>query len=151
MRKKMPRKKIMDKAITVVNKVNRLRLYVGLDITANEVTKIPVTAAIIKDVVEPVVGEGPIASALIVSELQTPEDSFTVGNVEWSSDEDSWDGLEFELGHVYTATVVLTAKPGYTFTGSTKANFLDYEGKVMGAAGDTLTLEYTFPMLEEME
>ena len=127
---------------TITVKVNRTGLYVGLDITTSVVLALPITVAMI-DVTAPEADKLPILVATITTE--TPEESFTVGNVEWSRDDGAWDeSLDFESGNEYTASVILTAKPGYIFTSETNASIGGSGSKEITDAGRTLTLERKF-------
>jgi hypothetical protein len=67
--------------------------------------------------------------------------NFTAGTVIWSPNDNP-----FRDGTVYTATVILTAASGYTFTGLATAN-ARINGKtaaVSNNTGETVTLSYTF-------
>ena len=59
----------------------------------------------IPDIIVPVVGLAPVSGELINSSQYT-------GTVEWNPNHST-----FRTGTTYTATITLTAKPGYTFTG----------------------------------
>ena len=100
----------------------------------------PIASAAVS-VTAPVEGNAPAAAA-------TPAGGshFAAGAVTWSPADNP-----FMTGASYTATVTLTADPGYTFTGLAAAD-ATFNGQaatdaVVSAAGDTVTLTYVFPPL----
>jgi len=66
--------------------------------------------------------------------------NFTVGTVVWTPN-----SSKFLSNTVYTATVTLTAKTGYTFTGLSTATINGQTATVINNTGNTVTLSYTFP------
>ena len=91
------------------------------------------TAAIV--VTAPGKGAAPSTNA-------TVEDNgnFTIGSVSWSPADNPFLG-----GKVYTVSVMLTAKNGYTFTGLTSASINGQNAEVSNNVGSTVKLSHTFP------
>jgi len=66
--------------------------------------------------------------------------NFTRGNVTWSPAHSPFQG-----GQVYTASIMLTANNGYTFTGLTTANINGSAAIISNDTGETVTLTHSFP------
>jgi hypothetical protein len=105
------------------------------DSSGNIDGKTPITAAEI-GITAPVKGSTPETTATVSGSV-----NFT-NSVTWSPNDNPFKGET-----IYTATVTLTAKSGYTFTGLTSAN-----AKINGNAadltnntGETVMLSYIFP------
>jgi formylglycine-generating enzyme required for sulfatase activity len=64
---------------------------------------------------------------------------YTAGAVSWSPADNPFRGVT-----VYTATVMLTAHEGYTFTGLTAAAINGNDANISGNTGTTVTLSHTF-------
>jgi hypothetical protein len=94
----------------------------------------PITAANIT-INAPTNGATPATTATV-----SASENFTSGTVSWSPLDTAFKGST-----AYTATVTLTAKTGYTFTGSTNVKVNGASASITGAPGNTLTLSYTFP------
>jgi len=62
------------------------------------------------------------------------------GTITWSPDHST-----FAASTQYTATITLTAKNGYTFTGLSSATINGQNAKVSNNTGVAVTLSYTFP------
>jgi len=90
-----------------------------------------VTTKAIQGVTPPATGDSPVTTI-------TETAQFT-GTVSWSPDDDP-----FEASTVYTATITLTAKTGYTFTG-VSANFFTVSGATATNAADSGVVEAVFP------
>jgi hypothetical protein len=94
-----------------------------------------ITIAAISGVTAPVAGETPVTAI-------TETDEYT-GTV-------SWDPADATFGYstVYTATITLTAKTGYTFTG-VAANFFTVAGATATNDADSGVVTAVFPATEE--
>ena len=96
----------------------------------------PITSAAVTGITAPATGNTPGGSD------PSPSGSYTPGAVTWSPSDNP-----FAAGTVYTATVMLTAESGYTFTGLAAAN-ATIDGNpatIVSNTGDTVTLSYEFP------
>ena len=89
----------------------------------------------IAGVTAPVAGETPVSAV-------TETDQYT-GTVTWSESPDT-----FGYGTVYTATITLTAKDGYTLTG-VDADFFTVEGATATNSADTGVVTAVFPVTQE--
>ena len=67
--------------------------------------------------------------------------NFTIGTVSWSPSIT----VNFQPNTVYTATVILTANPGHTFTGIGSATINGLPADISNNTGETATLSHTFP------
>ena len=83
-------------------------------------------------VTAPVAGETPSSDS-------TGSGNFTRGNVTWSENPATFAGST-----QYTASIMLTANSGYTFTGLTTATINGYNATVTNNTGNTVTLSYKF-------
>ncbi len=90
-----------------------------------------ISISAVPGVTEPAIGETPVASI-------TETDEYT-GTVSWSPDDNS-----FAVGTVYTATVTLTAKSGYTMTG-VAADFFTVSGATATNPADSGVVTAVFP------
>ena len=90
-----------------------------------------ISISAVPGVTPPVIGETPVTSI-------TETDQFT-GTVSWSPDDDP-----FASGTVYTATVTLTAKSGYTTTG-VAADFFTVSGAATTNPADSGVVTAVFP------
>jgi hypothetical protein len=104
--------------------------------------KTPITSAFIS--IDPP-SKGKTPATTVSSEVQ---ERFTEGTVTWSPNDNPFKGET-----IYTATVTLTAKSGFTFTGLIEAN-----AKINGDAtvltnntGETVTLSRTFAATDDKE
>jgi formylglycine-generating enzyme required for sulfatase activity len=90
------------------------------------------TAAIV--IIAPVKGATPSTTA-------TVEDNgnFTIGSVSWSPTDNP-----FKSNEVYSVSVALTAKSGYTFTGLASVAINGQNATVSNNIGSAVTLSYTF-------
>jgi len=135
-------------------------------ITPFAITALPTTvkAIAVRDgwtdsgVLEAVYPATPITTANIVIVVPTnsgtpqrevfnlEQERFTSGPVSWSVGSTPFTGATFLGGTAYTATVTLTAKPGFTFTGfdPTQARIGDATATVTNNTGTTITLSRTF-------
>jgi uncharacterized repeat protein (TIGR02543 family) len=93
----------------------------------------------------PVTGIAPIAGGTPTNSIETTE--FT-GNIVW--DPVIAEGDSFAVSTIYTATITLTAKFGYTFTGVAENAFVVNGASVTNAAGSggTLVITAVFPETE---
>ncbi len=94
-----------------------------------------ITQSAIAGVTAPVAGETPVSAV-------TETDQYT-GTVTWSESPDT-----FGYGTVYTATITLTAKDGYTLTG-VDADFFTVEGATATNSADTGVVTAVFPVTQE--
>ena len=101
-----------------------------------------ITSVTITDITAPVRGATPSDTA---SGTGTPAGSFTVGDVTWNTTQATFQGAT-----VYTATVILTANTGYTFTGLTAANVTinGEAASISGTPGSTVTLYKAFSITD---
>ena len=99
-------------------------------------TVTPITVADIS-ITAPAKGAAPAAAT-----FNEEQERFTDGPVTWSPSDNP-----FKPSTVYTATVTLTAKEGYTFTGIVEANVKvnGAPAKLLTNTGETITLSRTFP------
>ena len=86
----------------------------------------------IQDIIAPVKGTTPKTTATVTG-------NFTIGSVSWSPTDNPFKG-----GEVYTASVILTAKSGYTFTGLSSATINGQNATISNNTGSTVTLSYIF-------
>jgi hypothetical protein len=82
----------------------------------------------------------PVKASVPNTAASSSADSFTAGTVSWSPTNNPFLG-----GTVYTATVTLTAKTGFTFTGLLTPKINGQTAAVTSNSGGTVTLTYTFP------
>jgi len=86
------------------------------------------------NIIAPAVGENPDTNA-------SGTGNFTIGHVTWSDTDDPFLG-----GKQYTATVVLTANPGFRFAASlNSATINGQDATVAENEGETVKLSFTFP------
>ena len=100
---------------------------------------IPVTSSVISvvsiSITAPVNGVAPNNAAT------TTDSGYTLGTVSWTPTDNPFLG-----GKEYTATVLLTANNGYTFTGLNTANINGQSGAVTSNIGTNAAISYTFPL-----
>jgi hypothetical protein len=122
----------IDLQVGQMNEVRIKMRFVG-------VSEISITSLEI-NITQPVKGMTPS------TEASFEDDSFTAGTVSWSP---SPENNLFKGGEIYTATVTLTAKDGFTFIGLDTATINDQEAGVTDNTGTDVTLSYTFPATNE--
>jgi hypothetical protein len=86
--------------------------------------------------------DAPSKNAIPATTISQEQERFTAGTVTWSPNDNPFKGET-----IYTATVTLTAKSGYTFTGLTSANATinGNTTNLTNNTGKTVTLSYIFP------
>jgi len=72
--------------------------------------------------------------------------NFTISEVMWSPEDEPFLG-----GEIYTASIILTAGYRHTFTGTNSAITNGQNAIVSNNTGATVTLSYTFPVLEKFD
>jgi hypothetical protein len=85
----------------------------------------------------------PAKDEIPATTISQEQEHFTAGTVTWSPNDNPFKGET-----IYTATVTLTAKSGYTFTGLTSANATinGNTADLTNNTGETVTLSYIFPV-----
>ncbi|MCL2793310.1 MAG: hypothetical protein FWD87_09485 [Spirochaetaceae bacterium] len=101
-------------------------------------TPTPITSVAITGVVAPVLGAAPSTASVGTG-------NFSRGNVTWSPIHNPFRG-----GTVYTASIILTANTGHTFTGLSAANATinGQQATISNNTGDRVTLSRAFPVTD---